>query len=162
MSVTYPYTFAQFVSLDASLTEPNGTILASEIATAGLVGLENIIIDPFAQTVDITFSSAIAVPTLDAVVAAHTGLSGGVSPGGDEILTPDLWREVQYTPTLGQVTYILPSAPAAVQPVEFLVNGQDSTQDDDFIVSGKTVTWLNNKFSIAADDDVVIKYWEDT
>lgn len=274
MSVTYTYDFVDFTSLDPSVPYPNATTMPQEIIDAGLTGLLSVDVLTGDDIVEIVFSAAVTVATLDAVVAAHTGLDPlGQGPGetserfrsvatvedakaldqhveGDVLfvhelnaffaytalssdtnddvrvlkpdnitttgrwlrfqsklgetwsllygtsdpngtvtaeqgrnfyhsangvfytqiaspegntwaqtgLQPSQYTEEKFTPTLGQVTFLLANAPADDVTVDFLVNGNDYNQGVDFSVSGQTVTWLNVKFSMEADDEVLIRY----
>lgn len=82
MSVDYVYDFSSggglpdFTSLDPGVSYPNASTLSQEVTAAGLVGLEGVFVET--NTSDqciVTFAAAINVATLDAVIAAHTGLN---------------------------------------------------------------------------------------
>lgn len=64
------------------------------------------------------------------------GPQGPAGPGGEP------WDYQSFTPTAGQITFILHAAPTDVASVVFEVNGVDYHQGDSFTVSGQTVTWL--------------------
>jgi hypothetical protein len=155
----YSYDFSDFTSLDAGLTAPNGTTLVDEIEDALLGTPIDMLILEGPDTVDITFSGTVTQATLDAVVAAHTGLfPAGQDSGELDPVMAQHYVEENFTPTLGQVTFILSLVPVEDVPINFLVNGTDYKQTVDFSVSGQTITWLNAKFSMEADDEVLIRY----
>jgi hypothetical protein len=68
------------------------------------------------------------------------------------------WLEDAFTPTAGQVTFILSQAPTDAASLSLHVNGIEAIETDDYTVSGTTLTWLNSIFSMETDDAVVIKY----
>lgn len=68
------------------------------------------------------------------------------------------WKSDEFTPTLGQVTFILSSAPRDALSTRVIVNGVDYDDATDFTVSGVTLTWLNLSFSMTTADKVSIRY----
>ena len=68
------------------------------------------------------------------------------------------WREDEFAPTNGQITFIMSQAPTDVLSVNFLVNGVRADDIDDYTVSGVTITWLNNLFAMETTDQVVVRY----
>lgn len=66
--------------------------------------------------------------------------------------------EDEFTPTLGQITFILSQAPTDLDSLAFLVNGVHYDDTVDFTVSGTTVTWLNTPFSLDTTDKVHARY----
>jgi plastocyanin len=63
-----------------------------------------------------------------------------------------------FTPTLAQTVFILPSAPGAGATVIMVVNGQVFYPVTSFTVVGATVTWLNVGFTLDGDDKVRVYY----
>ena len=68
------------------------------------------------------------------------------------------WAQDKFTPSNGQVTFILTQAPIDPLSVSFIINGVDYDDPVDFSVSGMTVTWLDNPFTMATTDLVSINY----
>ena len=68
------------------------------------------------------------------------------------------WIEDEFTPTNGQVTFILTQAPSDVTSLSLLVNGVLSDDVDDYTVSGTNLTWLNNLFVLDTADKLLAKY----
>ena len=68
------------------------------------------------------------------------------------------WREDEFSPTAGQVTFILSNAPTDVNSIVFLANGVAADDTSDYTVSGTTVTWLDNWFVFDTSDKVLIRY----
>ena len=80
--------------------------------------------------------------------AILTGAGGSVGP----------WTEDEFTPTSGQVTFIISTAPADLQTLTFAVNGVLADEGTDYTVSGTTLTWLNAPFAMETTDLAVIRY----
>jgi len=68
------------------------------------------------------------------------------------------WKEKSFTPTTGQITFIIPNIPIDLIALNFYVNGVQCEPVTQFIVSGSTITWLNTPFSLGTSDWVQIKY----
>lgn len=68
------------------------------------------------------------------------------------------WVEDEFTPTNGQITFILTQAPSDVTSLSLLVNGVLSDDIDDYTVSGTTLTWLNNLFVLDTGDKLLTRY----
>lgn len=68
------------------------------------------------------------------------------------------WVEDEYTPTSGQVTFVLSQAPVDANSLVFMVNGVISDDVTDYAVSGLNVTWLDNLFVMGTTDKVLIRY----
>lgn len=69
------------------------------------------------------------------------------------------WTEDQFTATLGQISFILSTAPTDAASVEMDVNGVNYEGNGaDYTRSGVTITWLNTLFSMAAGDNVLVRY----
>jgi len=68
------------------------------------------------------------------------------------------WTQDEYVATLGQVTFILSAATTDPASIRVIVNGVDYDDVADFTVSGTTLTWLNNAFSMDAGDIVLVRY----
>jgi hypothetical protein len=68
------------------------------------------------------------------------------------------WLEDAYTPTLGQVTFILSQTPTEPISLSLHANGIEAVETVDYTLSGLTLTWLNTEFSFETDDGVVIQY----
>jgi hypothetical protein len=69
-----------------------------------------------------------------------------------------VWTDDKFTPTLGQVTFILSKAPIDPSSLRFFVNGVRSDDPSDYTVSGVTVTWLDTLYIMDPTDLVVISY----
>ena len=67
------------------------------------------------------------------------------------------WFEEEFTPTLGQVTFIASSLPADVVSKEFYLNGVLQDDGVDYAVSGQTFTWTN-LFTLDSTDLIIIRY----
>lgn len=69
------------------------------------------------------------------------------------------WAQDEFTPTLGQVTFIITALPADVVSIELYVNGvlYDEGVGADYTVSGTTITWLN-PFILKPKDLVTVRY----
>jgi hypothetical protein len=68
------------------------------------------------------------------------------------------WTEDEFTPTNGQVTFILSQTPTDLSSLMVNVNGVTADEGTDYTVSGTTVTWLNNLYSMETTDFVVVRY----
>lgn len=69
------------------------------------------------------------------------------------------WLQDEFSPTTGQVSFVLSQAPTDPTSLFFVVNGVDYDDVSDFTVSGATVTWLDTDFSFrAGTDKVLIRY----
>lgn len=68
------------------------------------------------------------------------------------------WLEDEYTPTAGQITFIITQPPADLVSMKFYVNGILYDDDGDYTVSGATVTWLGTNFVMQTTDKVHISY----
>jgi hypothetical protein len=67
------------------------------------------------------------------------------------------WFEDQYTPTQGQISFILTAPPMDLVALTFFVNGVLYNEPTDRIVSGGTVTW-QDPFILKPEDKVIIRY----
>lgn len=67
------------------------------------------------------------------------------------------WLEDEFTPTLGQVTFVATQLAADTVSKEFYLNGV--LQDDglNYSVSGATFTWIGSD-SLDSEDKVIIRY----
>ena len=75
----------------------------------------------------------------------------------DSSLSGINWTVDKFSPSDGQVTFLLTSPPSDVDSIMFKING--IYYDSDYVsVSGQTVTWSNNGFAIDSSDSVVIQY----
>jgi hypothetical protein len=68
------------------------------------------------------------------------------------------WLEDAYTPTLGQVTFILSQTPTEPISLMLNVNGVEFVETDDYTLSGTNITWLDTDFSMETSDKVVVQY----
>lgn len=69
-----------------------------------------------------------------------------------------LWKEEEWTPTSGQVTFILSQAPADPKSTAFYVNGNLTDETGEWSISGQNITWLDTLYTLQPDDHVVIRY----
>ena len=69
-----------------------------------------------------------------------------------------LWTEDEFAPGLGQVSFILTSAPADPDSFSLHVNGVVYDDTADYTVSGTTLTWLNTLFSLDGSDKLLARY----
>lgn len=67
-------------------------------------------------------------------------------------------KEDEFTPTLGQVSFILSEAPGDLESLKFIVNGIEYDRDVDYNISGVTITWLDVPFTMETDDKVIVRY----
>lgn len=80
--------------------------------------------------------------------------SGGLGGGGGHTA----WNEDEFTPTAGQVTFIISQAPTDSVSLEFFINGALADDIGDYTVSGTNVTWLEANYSMETTDLVTIRY----
>lgn len=100
-------------------------------------------------------------PELPISIIGSNGIT--VSAAGDVITIDGLsaggtWKEDEYVPTVGQVSFSLSQSPQDTNSVFFVINGVIYDDTADYTVSGQTVTWLNTSFSLEITDVVIIKY----
>jgi hypothetical protein len=98
----------------------------------------------------------------DAMTHRVVNLSAPINPNDaarliDAAVGPP-WQEDEFTPTNGQITFILSQAPTDTVSLSFAVNGIRADDTDDYTVSGVTITWLNNLFAMETTDHVVVRY----
>jgi hypothetical protein len=67
------------------------------------------------------------------------------------------WFKDEFTPTAGQITFILSQGPADPTSLKFYVNGVLVDDIADYTVSGTNVTWLDN-YVMETTDKVIIYY----
>ncbi len=69
------------------------------------------------------------------------------------------WAQEDFTPTLGQVSFIVSNLPKDVVSIEFYVNGvlYEEGVGADYVVSGATITWQNT-FVLRPKDVVIVRY----
>lgn len=77
-------------------------------------------------------------------------------PAGTDNSPP--WVEDDFTPTLGQLTFILSVNPTDPISLSLHVNGIEAQETTDYTVSGTNLTWLDTDFSFVTSDRVVIQY----
>jgi hypothetical protein len=115
------------------------------------------ILDPSGNSLQLQVGQLVRQLDTDDV---HVVLTAGGSPtyalltGGS--VGP--WTEDEFTPTSGQVTFIISTAPADLQTLTFAVNGVLADEGTDYTVSGTTITWLNAPFAMETTDLVVVRY----
>ena len=68
------------------------------------------------------------------------------------------WYAQDFTPTLGQVSFILAQAPTDLDAFSLSVNGVIAVLGTDYTVSGTTLTWLNVPFSLTTSDFLSTRY----
>jgi hypothetical protein len=78
----------------------------------------------------------------------------GNLPGGGG----DPWIEDEFTPSNGQITFILSQAPSDANSFSLLVNGVLADDVVDYTVSGTNLTWLNNLFVLDTGDKLLARY----
>ena len=124
-----------------------------------------------------TLNAALTGPeltSLTAIINAHVGFvtnptppAGPGEPDGPALLDGtgilDLtqfppWVEKEFTPTLGQVTFILVTTPTDSKTLTFSVNGVEYGETAEYTVSGVTITWLDVPFTMETTDLVVVRY----
>ena len=74
-----------------------------------------------------------------------------LSGGGD-------WQSETFSPTNGQTVFVLAVTPSDNESVLMLINDASYTIAVNYTVVGSTVTWNNAAFTIAATDNIVIRY----
>ena len=67
-------------------------------------------------------------------------------------------RQDEFTAIQGQTEFILQRFPVSSNSVTLIVHGVSYDDVSDFTVSGRTVTWLNNAFSLETGDKVHARY----
>lgn len=78
---------------------------------------------------------------------------------GNPILSGAIdWSEEEFTPSLGQVTFILSNVPEDPVSLELKVNGVAADSGVEYSISGVTITWLNVNFSLGTADLVTVRY----
>jgi hypothetical protein len=100
------------------------------------------------------------IELLDGTSADNKVLETDGAGGFTLIDTPTgaAWLEDAFTPTLGQITFILSQAPTEPVSLSLHANGVEAVVAVDYTISGTTLTWLNTEFSFETDDEVVIQY----
>lgn len=68
------------------------------------------------------------------------------------------WRQQEYTPTAGQVTFILTVVPTDSKTLTLTVNGVVADEGTDYTVSGVTITWLDVLYTMQTTDLVSVRY----
>lgn len=68
------------------------------------------------------------------------------------------WIENEFSPSNGQISFILSQAPADINSFTLLVNGVLADDGTDYTVSGTTLTWLNNLFVLDTGDKLLARY----
>lgn len=66
-------------------------------------------------------------------------------------------REV-FTPTLGQTVFTLLNSDVATTRTLVEVNGQLQHEGNDYTLSGTTLTWLDNDFTLDTTDQLIVYY----
>lgn len=67
------------------------------------------------------------------------------------------WMVDEYTPTPGQITFIITQIPVDFDSIELFVNGVEYEKDTHYTQSGLNVTWLDS-FVLKPADKVTIRY----
>jgi len=75
-----------------------------------------------------------------------------------KLVSERLWNEEEFTPTTGQITFIVANMPADAVSIEFYVNGVLADRGAQYTASGATFTWLNNPYSLVPRDLIQIRY----
>lgn len=111
---------------------------------------------------------ASGVPVLTPVPAAPEAVGVAVSATAinlafDEDVKPTVgsgapWVEDEFSPTNGQVTFILSQAPTDANSVVFLANGVAADDGVDYTRSGQTITWTDVWFVMDTSDKVLVRY----
>lgn len=112
---------------------------------------------------------ASGVPAASPVAAAPQSIGVAVAAEAinlafDEDVKPTVggagnpWVEDEFTPTNGQVTFILSQAPTDANSLVFLANGVAADDGVDYTRSGQTITWTDNWFVMDTSDKVLIRY----
>lgn len=68
------------------------------------------------------------------------------------------WYEDEFTPTNGQVTFIISNTPTDPQSLTFAVNGVLADEGVDYTLSGTTITWTDAPYTMQTTDLVVVRY----
>lgn len=68
------------------------------------------------------------------------------------------WKEDEFSPTNGQVTFILSQAPTDANSLVFLANGVAADDGVDYTRSGQTITWTDAWFVMDTSDKVLVRY----
>lgn len=68
------------------------------------------------------------------------------------------WRDQDFAPTAGQVTFILGVAPTDPKTLTLTVNGVVADEITDYTVSGVTITWLDVPYVMETTDLVSVRY----
>lgn len=97
-----------------------------------------------------------AVVANDSEVVTNVVEAQGSSSGGGSGVSVSPQND-SFTPTLGQVSFILSSAPSNNGSLEFRVNGAEYDQGTDYTISGATVSWIS-PIVLEPTDTVVIEY----
>lgn len=82
-----------------------------------------------------------------------TALVGYTPVGGSGTFDKD-----EFTPTLGQVSFILSRAPTDDESVVVTINGIETDDVTDWTVSGTTLTWLDTEYSLDSNDKLIVRY----
>lgn len=67
------------------------------------------------------------------------------------------WIQEEFTPTTGQITFIISNLPTDAVSFEFSVNGILYDEGDDYTVSGSNITWIN-PIVLKPVDKVIIRF----
>lgn len=100
---------------------------------------------------------------VESTSSSHILDDRGTSGGANAVWTQSgggglPWFEDESTPTIGQVTFILSTAPTDALSLTMRVNGAAYDNGIDYTVSGVTVTWLNLDFTMETTDKVHLRY----
>jgi len=150
---------------------------------ASPVGADLIVIEDSADSYNKKKAQITNLPTGSDADAIHDNVSGEIAAvtekttpvGADLLLIEDSEAtnakkrlqvtnlpvpavEDEFTPTNGQVTFILSQTPKNPASLQFLVNGVTADDGDDYTLSGTTITWLNNLFTMETTDKVLARY----
>jgi hypothetical protein len=68
------------------------------------------------------------------------------------------WIEDEFTPTQSQVTFILSVGPSDTDSLTVYINGVAYDDVIDYTISGTTLTWLNNLFTLDPGDKLLARY----
>ena len=68
------------------------------------------------------------------------------------------WRDQDFQPTAGQVTFILSVAPTDPKTVTVTVNGVVVDEGTDYTISGVTITWLDVPYVMQTTDLLSVRY----
>lgn len=98
------------------------------------------------QAIGVSISASAISLNFDEDVKPTTG--GGGNP----------WVEDEFSPTNGQVTFILSQAPTDANSVVFLANGVAADDGVDYTRSGQTITWTDVWFVMDTSDKVLVRY----